>query len=139
MSQNATLTWSGKGSTGHSNASYFGSLPHRPMAMHVYAGHRAGEAGWIVMFNDASLRQPAVEIHPTLEAAKAHAEECLALPISERGLKSLALNAALKAEALCGYDASDEDMAAALELALPGYPEVTAAQAGAFLRRNRAA
>lgn len=120
------LTWGEPVSTGHSGFTVFGSLPNQRQAMMVYKTKVGDEEVYVVRFNDGSLRQPTREHHETAQQAKDHAQACLSLPISERGLRSRAMNATITAISICGNDACYGDALAAAQLAQESYPEVDA-------------
>ncbi|PZR93556.1 MAG: hypothetical protein DI537_10595 [Stutzerimonas stutzeri] len=117
-----SLTWSPATSIGHSHEAYFGSTPGQSNVIVVYGLSAGGEKQWRVLFNDGSMRRPTIDRHPSLEAAKAHAKDCLAQPICERGFRSLANNAALIATRLCSPCDSSQDIAAAIAIAHEAYP-----------------
>lgn len=120
------LSWGEPVSTGQSGFTVFGSLPRQRNVMMVYKTSVDGEERYALRFNDGSLRQPTREHHATAQEAKDHAQACLALPISERGLRSRAMNATITALAICGNDAGYADALAAAQLAQEQYPEVDA-------------
>lgn len=129
------LTWSQPHSIGRSDFATFGSTPAARNAILVAQATRNGEEGYEIVFNDGSLRQPTKPFHATVALAKAHAQRCMSLPISERGLRSLAINARIEAERLAGPEATGDDLLAAAQLVCARYPHIdpatVAAQIGA--------
>lgn len=115
----SSLTWSDKVSCGHSQESYFGSLPTQKNVIMVYRGFRNS---WRILFNDGSMRRADILEHPSLEAAQRHAEKCLSMPVSELGYRSLAVNAAQLAASFCTATDGQDNIDAAIALGREQYP-----------------
>jgi hypothetical protein len=115
----SSLTWSEKVSCGHSQDSYFGSLPGQKNVIMVYRGHKSS---WRILFNDCSMRRAEILEHPSLEAAQAYAEKCITMPVSELGYRSLAVNAAQLAASFCRPTDDQDNIEAAIALGREQYP-----------------